>query len=100
MLRDVVPTLTDMPKKPKRHLAPGVPVSMRLPDHLHRYVLVRAIIDDVPASEAIRAALEAALDREPPIASDDPEQAPMPLREALPHFDVDELVRRAGNERA
>jgi Arc/MetJ-type ribon-helix-helix transcriptional regulator len=89
-----VPTLSAMPAR-RPTLAAGVPMTIRLPEHLRRYLIVRATIGGCSASDVVRQAIEDAIDREPRLQSDDPDRGSMSMRHALEVWPADELDQLA-----
>jgi Arc/MetJ-type ribon-helix-helix transcriptional regulator len=94
---EVVPTLTDMSASPRRskQLAAAVPMTIRLPEHIRRYLIVRATIGECSASDVVRQAIEDAIDREPRLPSDDPDRGSMSMRDALEVWDPEQLDQLA-----
>jgi Arc/MetJ-type ribon-helix-helix transcriptional regulator len=90
-----VPTLPSMPAARRPKLAAGVPMTIRLPEHIRRYLIVRATIGECSASDVVRQAIEDAIDREPRLRSDDPNRGSMSMRDALEVWPVDDLEQLA-----
>lgn len=75
-------------------------MTLRVPEHIRRYLIVRATLDRASASEVVRQAIEDAIDREPLVTSEDDEGPTMTMRQALEIWDpeqLDELAEQVGS---